>query len=213
MIGSANDVVDDHDRSRFVLEQAGSTAELVYRNEPGRLIRINTDVPDPFAGRGIGGRLVQAAIERAKTEGLTIVPRCPFARTWLTEHPDAVGGIDIDAAMPSNGQAPMAESCAHLQSVNENTVPSSTGCEDCTPIGGRWVHLRLCMHCGHVGCCNSSPNRHATAHCTTTRPPRHPLPRTDENCRRRDPAGAGDGRSSRRRPGGRLGHDHRVAPA
>jgi predicted GNAT family acetyltransferase len=67
MIGSANDVVDDHDRSRFVLEQAGSTAELVYRNEPGRLIRINTDVPDPFAGRGIGGRLVQAAIERAKT--------------------------------------------------------------------------------------------------------------------------------------------------
>jgi uncharacterized protein len=105
MTGSANDGQDYHDRSRFVLEEAGSTAELVYRNEPGRLVLIHTDVPDPLADRGIGGRLVQAAVERAKTEGLTIVPWCPFARTWLSEHPDAVGGIDIDAAMPSSGQS------------------------------------------------------------------------------------------------------------
>jgi hypothetical protein len=47
-------------------------------------------------------------------------------------------------------------------------TPSSTGCEDCLRIGGRWVHLRLCMTCGHVGCCDNSPNRHATAHATTT---------------------------------------------
>ncbi len=47
---------------------------------------------------------MRAAIEPAKTEGLTIVPWCPFARTWLTKHPDAVGGIDIDAAMPPTGQ-------------------------------------------------------------------------------------------------------------
>jgi predicted GNAT family acetyltransferase len=46
MTGSGNDVPDDHDRSRFVLEHAGSTAELAYRNEPGRLILIHTDVPD-----------------------------------------------------------------------------------------------------------------------------------------------------------------------
>jgi predicted GNAT family acetyltransferase len=74
MTGSANDVVDDHHRSRFVLEHVGSTAELVCRNEPGRLIHIHTDVPDPLVSRGIGGRLVQAAIGRDRTEGLTIVP-------------------------------------------------------------------------------------------------------------------------------------------
>ena len=45
-----------------------------------------------------------------------------------------------------------------------DVAPSSDGCEDCLRIGGRWVHLRLCMHCGHVGCCDNSPNRHATAH-------------------------------------------------
>jgi uncharacterized protein len=104
MTGSTHDVHDDHERSRFVLEEAGSTAELVYRNEPGRLTLIHTDVPDPLAGCGIGGRLVQAAIDRAKTEGLTIVPRCPFARTWLTKHPDAADEVDIDSATPPTGQ-------------------------------------------------------------------------------------------------------------
>lgn len=57
----------------------------------------------------------------------------------------------------------MAEACSHLDQVGE-VIPSGKGCEDCIPIGARWVHLRLCMSCGHVGCCDSSPNRHATAH-------------------------------------------------
>jgi uncharacterized UBP type Zn finger protein len=56
-----------------------------------------------------------------------------------------------------------AATCAHLDTVAEVT-PSSQGCEDCLRIGGRWLHLRLCMSCGHVGCCDNSPNRHATAH-------------------------------------------------
>ena len=51
----------------------------------------------------------------------------------------------------------MADTCTHLETLAEVT-PSSDGCEDCLRIGG------LCMHCGHVGCCDSSPNRHATAH-------------------------------------------------
>ncbi|WP_433619233.1 UBP-type zinc finger domain-containing protein [Dactylosporangium sp. CA-139114] len=42
--------------------------------------------------------------------------------------------------------------------------PSADGCEDCLAVGGRWVHLRLCLTCGHVGCCDSSPSKHATAH-------------------------------------------------
>jgi uncharacterized UBP type Zn finger protein len=47
----------------------------------------------------------------------------------------------------------------------EVAEPSTTaGCEDCLKIGGRWVHLRMCVACGHVGCCDSSPNTHATKH-------------------------------------------------
>jgi uncharacterized UBP type Zn finger protein len=57
----------------------------------------------------------------------------------------------------------MADSCAHLDQAADIS-PSSEGCEDCIPLGDRWVHLRLCMSCGHVGCCDSSKNKHATAH-------------------------------------------------
>ena len=54
--------------------------------------------------------------------------------------------------------------CAHLTSIAVIEPNNAEGCEDCLRIGGRWLHLRLCMTCGHVGCCDSSPNRHATAH-------------------------------------------------
>jgi uncharacterized UBP type Zn finger protein len=53
--------------------------------------------------------------------------------------------------------------CGHLDQVRSVT-PSADGCEDCLRIGAEWVHLRLCLSCGHVGCCDNSPNRHATAH-------------------------------------------------
>lgn len=61
--------------------------------------------------------------------------------------------------------------CEHLSSVVVVEPSTTEGCEDCIPIGGRWLHLRLCMMCGHVGCCDSSPNRHATAHFDTTSHP------------------------------------------
>ena len=64
----------------------------------------------------------------------------------------------------------MAEICTHLDTVRDVT-PSSDGCEDCLRIGGRWVHLRMCMSCGHVGCCDDSPNQHATKHFQATRHP------------------------------------------
>jgi len=57
----------------------------------------------------------------------------------------------------------MSTSCSHLDQVAA-VEPSSEGCEDCLRTGGRWVHLRMCLVCGHVGCCDNSPNRHATAH-------------------------------------------------
>jgi hypothetical protein len=53
--------------------------------------------------------------------------------------------------------------CSHVNETHEVT-PSGNGCSDCLAIGGRWVHLRVCMSCGRVGCCDSSPNKHASAH-------------------------------------------------
>ena len=66
--------------------------------------------------------------------------------------------------------------CSHLDQIHDIT-PSADGCEDCLRIGARWVHLRLCLTCGHVGCCDSSPNRHATAHFHAAA---HPLVRSLE---------------------------------
>ena len=56
-----------------------------------------------------------------------------------------------------------APACSHLDQVRDVT-PSGEGCEECLRIGGWWVHLRMCLTCGKVGCCDQSPNRHATAH-------------------------------------------------
>ncbi|MCU1357020.1 MAG: hypothetical protein JWM89_2438 [Acidimicrobiales bacterium] len=60
-------------------------------------------------------------------------------------------------------------SCLHLVELDADDTeigapPDADGCTDCLAIGGSWVHLRRCLDCGHVGCCDSSPNRHATAH-------------------------------------------------
>jgi uncharacterized UBP type Zn finger protein len=54
--------------------------------------------------------------------------------------------------------------CAHLDDLPITEPSTRAGCEDCLRTGGRWVHLRMCVACGHVGCCDSSPARHATAH-------------------------------------------------
>jgi uncharacterized UBP type Zn finger protein len=66
--------------------------------------------------------------------------------------------------------------CPHLAQIAE-VYPSADGCEDCLRTGDRWVHLRLCLTCGHVGCCDESPNRHATGHFHATK---HPLIRSFE---------------------------------
>ena len=75
------------------------------------------------------------------------------------------------------GGNPTDATCAHTGSL-EAVQPSTTeGCEDCLRIGGRWVHLRECLVCGHVGCCDNSPNKHATAHWEATV---HPVMRSFE---------------------------------
>jgi hypothetical protein len=60
--------------------------------------------------------------------------------------------------------------CTHADRLPPAPGPAEA-CEDCLASGGRWVHLRRCLTCDHVGCCDSSPHRHATAHATTTEHP------------------------------------------
>ena len=62
--------------------------------------------------------------------------------------------------------------CDHVTAeMPRTTKRPPAGCEDCLKMGGRWVHLRVCLTCGHVGCCDSSPNRHATHHYKETTHP------------------------------------------
>lgn len=67
--------------------------------------------------------------------------------------------------------------CSHLGQIHAVTPNTPEGCEECLRTGSRWVHLRLCLSCGHVGCCDSSPGKHATKHFRTSQ---HPLIRSYE---------------------------------
>ncbi len=66
--------------------------------------------------------------------------------------------------------------CRHVAGIAP-VPPRAEGCEECLKIGARWVHLRLCLTCGHVGCCDSSPGKHASAHFQSTG---HPIVRSFE---------------------------------
>ena len=64
-----------------------------------------------------------------------------------------------------------------LQGIDPSAVPSGTGCAECEEAGGWWLHLRRCAQCGHIGCCDTSPSQHASAHAAHTG---HPLIRSFE---------------------------------
>jgi len=66
--------------------------------------------------------------------------------------------------------------CEHFALI-QPVSPSASGCEECLKDGSGWVHLRMCLICGHVGCCDSSPNTHATKHYRATQ---HPIMRSIE---------------------------------
>jgi len=70
----------------------------------------------------------------------------------------------------------MAKKCTHLDTI-KTTETDIRVCQECVKLGDRWVHLRLCLECGHVGCCDSSKNKHATKHFHKVK---HPLMRSIE---------------------------------
>jgi len=82
----------------------------------------------------------------------------------------------VPAARIATADTPATARCAHVDLVAA-VSPRSPGCEECLRTGSRWVHLRVCLSCGFVGCCDSSKNRHATAHFWATQ---HPIVRSLE---------------------------------
>jgi predicted GNAT family acetyltransferase len=89
-------VVDNEGANRLEVSVNGRVASLSYRQEGDRLVLVHTHVPDELEGHGLGGMLVAAAIDRARQQRLTVVPRCPFARGWLERHPDVARRVSIE---------------------------------------------------------------------------------------------------------------------
>ena len=95
-------VIDDTAGEQFVMSMDGTTAMLEYKLHGDRLHLLHTEVPEVFRGQGVGGRLIEAALAKARTDHLTIVPWCPYARGWLKQHPDQISDVSLDfKARPS----------------------------------------------------------------------------------------------------------------
>jgi uncharacterized protein len=96
IVSDTEQVTDNQAESRFELRAGDLLAELKYHRNGKRFVLLHTEVPTELEGRGIGGRLVAAAIDRAARQGLTVVPLCPFARAWLERHADEAAKATID---------------------------------------------------------------------------------------------------------------------
>lgn len=89
-------VNDAPDRNRFEAEVDGRTATLDYTLQGNRLHLNHTSVPDALEGRGIGSRLVRAALERARERGLEVIPSCRFVASYIRRHPDYLDLVPSD---------------------------------------------------------------------------------------------------------------------
>jgi hypothetical protein len=95
---------------------------------------------------------------------------------WPSGFGRMVGVARMPAGKYSGQGGQIMSACTHLSHIHKVT-PHTKGCEECLKMGDTWVHLRLCMECGHVGCCDSSKNKHATKHFHRTK---HPIMRSLE---------------------------------
>jgi predicted GNAT family acetyltransferase len=88
--------ISDHPAdARLEMSVDGHRAELIYRRHGDRLVLVHTGVPAELEGHGYGGALIEAALCKAEAENLTVVPLCPFARSWLERHPEAAARVKI----------------------------------------------------------------------------------------------------------------------
>jgi len=119
---------------------------------------------------GVGGSLVSAfgpGADPAVTDRLVMLDE------RFREQPDrSAGSHQRVPRSPDRPGGSVPESCGHLDLLEVNAPAVADGCVACLAAGGRWVHLRRCITCGYIGCCDNSPGRHATAHANSTP---HPL--------------------------------------
>jgi len=97
-------VIDDTTHEQFAVTMEGATARLAYELDDGRLLLLHTEVPEAFRGHGVGGRLVEAALAKARSDNLTIVPWCPYVRQWLKERPEQIADVSVDYTIPPPGK-------------------------------------------------------------------------------------------------------------
>ncbi|MBA3713307.1 MAG: UBP-type zinc finger domain-containing protein [Pyrinomonadaceae bacterium] len=93
----------------------------------------------------------------------------------MTNDADNPGSVDTEKVVKFTLDG-NSSACSHTSQARE-VMPSARGCEECLAVGDTWVHLRICMTCGHVGCCDSSKNKHASKHYPATN---HPIIRSLE---------------------------------
>jgi CPA2 family monovalent cation:H+ antiporter-2 len=125
-------------------------------------------------------RLVAGDVLELRGTARAFVSVAPLFRTAADPVPEASAApvprrVDTETAVTLDAD-PSRCPCTHLGTLRA-VVPTSPGCEECLASGQSWVHLRLCMTCGHVGCCDSSKNKHATKHFHATK---HPIARSIE---------------------------------
>ena len=147
--------VIEHERAGRTTREPGGAATL----EPGDVVTLG-GTPQAFVDA--------ADLFRTSDAGTPAPPPLPAMPTQTAPWIDTAATVHLDPD-PAAG-------CTHLDHVHD-VAPGTQGCAECLATGDRWVHLRVCMECGHVGCCDSSPNKHATAHYHATG---HPVVRSIE---------------------------------
>ncbi|HET7231010.1 MAG TPA: UBP-type zinc finger domain-containing protein, partial [Longimicrobium sp.] len=130
--------------------------------------------PDDAVVLAVGAELALAGTAEAFERGAPLFR--PSGGSLPAPPPPARRRGNVDTEQVVTLVPPDPGRCGHLEQVRP-VHPGSRGCEECLRTGDDWVHLRICMSCGHVGCCDDSKNRHATAHFHATT---HPVMRSIE---------------------------------
>jgi monovalent cation:H+ antiporter-2, CPA2 family len=134
------------------------------------------DEPSPTTVLIAGDEIVLAGMASAFAQAAPLfrtIAATEKLKSLVTDFPSTDSGTLFVPDMESLVQLKVEKlnpECSHLDQT-QPVLPSARGCEDCLRIGDRWVHLRICMTCGHVGCCDSSKNKHATKHSLQTTHP------------------------------------------
>ncbi|WP_067461496.1 GNAT family N-acetyltransferase [Actinomadura macra] len=84
-----NEITDNAPRGRYEIRVDGDLAGFAeYETQPGQVVITHTEVDPAFEGRGVGGALARGLLDDLRAKGVSVVPRCPFIRTWIDKHPD-----------------------------------------------------------------------------------------------------------------------------